>query len=184
MKVVGIGGSLRPESYTYAILRNALSYAQSAGCEVELIDLKSLSLPFCDGSVDYPNYPDVKVLQSTVKSAHALILASPEYHGSLSGVLKNALDLLDFEHVQGKVVAIIGVLGGSLGYGASSTLRHICRQLNAWVIPIDLLIPNALKAFDNKGELLDPLLRQRLLEMIKTLVESTSRLHALPPKGL
>ena len=85
---------------------------QSLGAEVEIIDLRKMKLPFCDGGSDYPDYPDVNVLRDKVKAADGLILATPEYHGSLSGVLKNALDLMSFEHLSDKVAGVISVLGG------------------------------------------------------------------------
>ena len=61
--------------------------AQAVGAEVEIFDLRSLNLPFCNGENDYIDYPDVEGLQNAVKQADALILATPEYHGSISGAL-------------------------------------------------------------------------------------------------
>ena len=112
VKLVGIAGSLRPGSYSHQALAVAAQRAEALGAEVEILDLRSLHLPFCDGSDEYPTYPDVAKLRQTVKQADGLILATPEYHGSVSGVLKNTLDLMGFEHLAGKVTGAISVLGG------------------------------------------------------------------------
>ncbi|MFN7566008.1 MAG: NADPH-dependent FMN reductase, partial [Microcystis sp.] len=103
IKIVGINGSLRPGSYSAMALEVAISRVGALGIETEIIDLRKLSLPFCNGGDDYSDYPDVAKMQQTVKSAAGLILATPEYHGSVSGVMKNALDLMSFEELSGKV---------------------------------------------------------------------------------
>ncbi len=112
IKVVGIIGSLRQGSYSALALKEAVNRVQALGATVDLLDLREMQLPFCNGGDEYPDYPDVDILREKVKAADALILATPEYHGSVSGVMKNALDLMSFEHLSGKVTGMISVLGG------------------------------------------------------------------------
>lgn len=176
MKIVGIGGSLRQNSQTHQALKLALRHVEGLGVEGELIDLRTLHLPFCDGSADYPSHPDVAKFRDKVSGANGFIVATPEYHGSLSGVLKNALDLLEEGHVEGKVFLLIGVLGGEHSTNAVNTLRTICRHLHAWVIPEQLVIPNAYQAFDSAGELVDGSLTKRLHKCVQSLVDNTRRL--------
>jgi FMN reductase len=176
LKIIGIGGSLRHPSYTYMTLDLAFNLLKNFDVEGEIIDLRSLILPFCKGEKEYPDFPDVALLKEKVKDASAIILATPEYHGSLTGVLKNALDLLDFEEMKDKVCASITILGGDQGHGAGSALRHILRQLHAWVIPQELVIPNASKAFDDYGNFKDPALQKKLNDLIINLIESTKKL--------
>lgn len=176
MKIIGIGGSLRDESYAYIVLNHALNRAKQAGWDIELIDLRELQLPFCHGGEDYRQYPDVGILRKAVQSAHGIILVSPEYHGSVSGILKNALDLLEEGDIKGKVVATVGILGGAFGHGVTNTLGHICRHLHAWVVPLDLLIPNAGKAFNEKGELIDIVLCKRMDELVDLLLDGARKL--------
>ena len=88
VKIVGIVGSLRIDSYSALALQQATNRAKALGAEVEILDLKEMKLPFCDGGSEYPQYPDVETLRAKVKAADGLILATPEYHGSVSGVLK------------------------------------------------------------------------------------------------
>jgi FMN reductase len=93
--IVGICGSLRPGSYTRMALTIALQGAQELGARTRLIDLQEYNLPFCAGKDNEVAYPeDVFRLRRAVQQAHGVILGTPEYHSSFSGVLKNALDLI------------------------------------------------------------------------------------------
>ena len=167
VRVVALCGSLRPGSRTRAALRIALRGAESLGAETELIDLRDYTLPFCDGNVNEAAYPpDVFRLRRKVREAHGIILGTPEYHGGPSGVLKNALDLMGFEEFQGKVVGLVGTAGGSTGaINSLNSLRIIGRSLRAWVVPQQVSIAQASKAFDKEGRLLDENINARLYEL-------------------
>ena len=179
VKIVGIGGSLRAGSYSQMALRIAAERAQVLGAEVEILDLRSLDLPFCDGENDYRDYPDVEKLRNAVKQSDGLILATPEYHGSVSGALKNALDLMSFEHLDGKVAGAISVLGGQVNSNALNDLRVILRWVHAWVIPEQIAIGEAWKAFTPDGKLLDEKLSKRFDEFARSLVENTRKLRGI-----
>jgi FMN reductase len=179
VKLVGIAGSLRGGSYSHQALAIAAQKAQDHGAEVDILDLRQLELPFCDGGDDYPDYPDVTRLRQTVKAADGLILATPEYHGSISGVLKNTLDLMSFDELSDKVVGGISVLGGQPNSNALNDLRTIARWVHAWVIPEQVAIGQAWKAFNEDGQLVDEKLDQRLDKFAHSLVENTRRLQGL-----
>ena len=116
VSVVGICGNIRSGSYTRMALVHALSRAQEAGAQTMLIDLKEYALIFCDGKEDESIYPtDVFRLREQLKAAQGIILGTPEYHGSYSGILKNALDLMGFDEFEGKMVGLVGVSGGQWG---------------------------------------------------------------------
>ena len=178
VKIVGINGSLRDGSYSFRALEAAASRVEALGAEVEILDLRKMNLPFCDGGDDYPDYPDVEKLRSTVKAADGLILATPEYHGSVSGVMKNALDLMSFEHLSDKVAGLISVLGGQSNSNALNDLRIIIRWVHGWVIPEQVAVGQAWKAFDREGKLLDEKLSQRFDRFAESLVENTRKLRA------
>ena len=178
VKIVGIIGSLRPESYSAKALQQVMEIAQAKGAETEILDLRVMNLPFCDASDEYPEYPDVKKLQETVKSADSLILATPEYHGSLSGVLKNALDLMSFEHLSDKVTGLISVLGGQSNSNALNDMRVIVRWVHGFVIPEQVAIGQAWKAFDKEGKLIDQKLLERCDKFVDSLIETTEKLAA------
>lgn len=179
VKIVGIGGSLRAGSYSQMALNVAAQRVAALGAQVEILDLRSLHLPFCTGENDYQEYPDVAKLQNAVKEADGLILATPEYHGSVSGVLKNALDLMSFEHLDGKVVGSISVLGGQVNSNALNDLRVILRWVHAWVIPEQIAIGQAWKAFSPEGKLLEEKLSERFDQFAQSLVENTCKLRGV-----
>lgn len=179
VKIVGIAGSLRPDSSSQMALELAVQRVQALGAEVEILDLRLLELPFCDGGDDYPDYPDVKRMQDAVKNADGLILATPEYHGSLSGVLKNALDLMSFDQLSGKVAGLISVLGGQSNSNALNDLRVILRWVHGWVIPEQIAIGQSWKAFNPEGKLLDEKLSQRFDQFAQSLVDNTRKLRGV-----
>jgi FMN reductase len=179
VKVVGIGGSLRPKSYSQQALNLVAQRLKALGAEVEIIDLRMMKLPFCNGEDEYPDYPDVERLRNLVKQADALILATPEYHGSVSGVIKNALDLMSFEHLSDKVTGLISVLGGQSNSNALNDMRVIMRWVHAWVIPEQIAIGQAWNAFDPEGKLVDEKLSQRFEEFAQSLVENTRKLQGV-----
>ncbi len=179
VKIVGIGGSLRTESYSMQALRLAGDRTKALGADVQILDLKDMNLPFCDGGSDYPDHPDVEVMRRAVTAADGLILSTPEYHGSVSGVIKNALDLMSFDHLDGKVAGVISVLGGQSNSNALNDMRVIMRWVHAWVIPEQIAIGQAWKAFDKAGNLVDEKLSERFDVFAKSLVENTKRLRSV-----
>ncbi len=97
-----------------------------------------------------------------VGEADGLILCTPEYHGSCSGVLKNALDLVGFDEMEDKVVGLLSVLGGGGNANALNHMRIVCRWVHAWVIPHQAAVGSAYDAFDAGGSLKDEKLRRRV----------------------
>lgn len=176
VKIVGIGGSLRSDSYSQHALKLAVQRVEALGATVELLDLRTMNLPFCDGGKDYSAYPDVARLREAVKQANGLILATPEYHGSVSGVLKNTLDLMSFDELSGKVTGLISVLGGQPNSNALNHLRLIMRWVHGWVIPEQIAIGQVWKAFDKDGKILDENLSKRFDDFAQSLVENTRKL--------
>ena len=143
----------------------ALRGAAESGAETQLIDLREFDLIFMDGR-DSGFPPGVLRLREAVKSADGIILGTPEYHGNFSGVLKNALDLMGFEEMEGKMIGLVGVSGGAMGaFDAMNGLRDVGRALHAWVIPQQVAIPEAWKEFDNRGNMGNRALENRLVEV-------------------
>jgi len=177
VKIVGISGSLRPKSSSYQALKLAIARVQALGASAQILDLRQMQLPFCHGGDNYLDYPDVIRLRETVAEADGLILATPEYHGGVSGVLKNALDLMSFDQLSGKVTGLISVLGGQSNSNALNDLRLIMRWVHAWVIPEQIAIGQSWKAFGEDGKLLDEKLSQRFDQFAQSLVENTQKLQ-------
>ncbi len=179
VKVVGIAGSLRTDSYSQIALKIAAQKVADLGAEVEILDLRTMQLPFCDGGSEYPNYPDVQRMQDAFSGADAMILVSPEYHGSISGVLKNALDLMSFDQLSGKVAGFISILGGQSNSNALNDLRIILRWVHAWAIPEQVAIGQAWQSFTPEGKISDEKLSKRLDSFALSLIENTRKLRGV-----
>jgi NAD(P)H-dependent FMN reductase len=177
IQVAGISGSLRSGSYTRRAVESALQGAAESGAETRLIDLNDYNLAFRVGKDEAGDTSGVSRLREQIKQADGIILGTPEYHGSLSGVLKNALDLMGFDEFEGKMIGLVGVSGGHMGaFDALNTLRNIGRALHAWVIPEQASVPEAWKVFTEDGKIADPQLEKRLKEVGRQ-VARFARLH-------
>jgi len=176
--VTAICGSLREKSYTRLALNIALKGAEQIGVKTKLIDLRDYDLGFCDGRSDTSTYPpDVHKLKAEIKGSHGIIIGTPEYHASFSGVLKNALDFMSFEELEGKMIGLVGVSGGVMGAtNALNSLRNIGRQLHAWVIPQQTSIPSVYNKFDKDKNLIDKQIEERLI-LVGQQVARFSSLH-------
>lgn len=165
--VVAVVGSLRDGSYTRLAAAHALSAAEAAGATTELVDLRDYNLPVFDPTKETQG--DSERLTGQVDSADAILLASPMYHGSYSGVLKNAVDYCGFDEFEGKTVGLLAVSGGSFPLTTLEHLRSVCRALNAWVLPYQAAIPNARSAFAD-GEFVDSKTADRVATLGERLV--------------
>ena len=164
--VVGLAGSLRPGSATQMAVRCALLGAEKVGATTQLLDLAAYDLPFLGRDREPTGRTAVERFLGDIRAADGIILGSPELHGSVSGVLKNALDLTNRDTFEGKMLGLIGVAGGRLGAGETlSHLRAIGRSLHAWVVPAQVSIGGAEKAFDSRGEPVDADVRDRLFSV-------------------
>ena len=150
--VLALVGSLREHSYTRLATAHALRGAEAAGATTELLDLREYDLPPLNPDVD--DQGDSATVIDRVNAADAVILGSPMYHGSYSGVLKNALDYCGFDEFEGKTVGLLAVSGGAFPVTTLEHMRSVCRALNAWVLPHQAAVPKAHSAFEN-GEFVD-----------------------------
>jgi NAD(P)H-dependent FMN reductase len=147
--VVAVAGSLREESHTRRALEEALVGVEEADGRGDLLDLREYDLPVLNPDDD----PSESVERFTVRirEADAVLLGTPMYHGSYSGVLKNALDHCGFDEFETKTVGLLAVSGGAFPITALEHLRSVCRALNAWVLPHQAAVPRAHSAFDEEG---------------------------------
>jgi FMN reductase len=163
------------DSTTRKALAVALSGAAEYNVETALIELRDLNLVFC-GSVPEDEYPpDVFRLRQALKDSQGIILATPEYHGSLTGTLKNMLDLMSIEDFETKIIGLIGIAGGHMGaINSLNTMKTICRNLHCWVLPQEVSIANSGQAFNDDGSAEDPAIQERLLNVGRQLVKFVS----------
>ena len=166
--VVAVAGSLRDHSYTRLALRHALAAAADAGAGTDLLDLRTFDLPPLDPDLDEQG--DSATVTRRVREADAVLLGTPMYHGSYSGVLKNALDHCGFDEFEGKTVGLLGVAGGAFPITALEHLRSVCRALDAWVLPHQAAIPRPSAAFSD-GEFVDEGIEARVATLGRRVVE-------------
>jgi NAD(P)H-dependent FMN reductase len=172
--VLAICGSRRDESYTRAALETALDEAAQAGASTELLDLRTLDLPPLDADRAADEQGDGARLLAAVDGADAVVLGTPVYHGSYSGVLKNALDYCGFDEFEGKTVGLLGVAGGSFPVTALDHLRSVCRALNCWVVPHQAAVPGAYRHVtydDGEGRITDDDLAERVRVLGRRVVQ-------------
>lgn len=136
---MAVCGSLRDTSKTRIALGEALEAGRGAGATTELVDLRSYDLP----SLHVEETSDAELLRETLDEADSVLLGTPNYHGSYSGALKNALDHCGREEFEETTVGLLEVAGGEFPGSALHHLRAVCRTLNAWTVPREVAIPNS-----------------------------------------
>jgi FMN reductase len=162
--VLGVAGSIRQGSYSTQALKIALEYAKKQGAEVRLLELNRLVLPLY-----YPGAPASKEVEHATEAiawADAFILASPDYHGSVSGALKNFLDYF-YEEFAGKVFGYI-VASHEKGLTVMEQMRTAVRQCYGWSMPYGVSI-NGPQDF-TRDEIGNTKLSNRLRMMARDLV--------------
>jgi chromate reductase len=174
VRVLAVSGSLRRASYNSALLRAAAA-AAPAGVMVELWDGLAAIPPFCeDDEAGRPPWA-VRELRARIAAADALLLATPEYNGSVPGHLKTAVDWASRPFGESalwdKPSAVVGASTGSFGgVRAQEELRGVLRTAGARVVGSALAVPRAHEHFDESGELVTPELRSRLAAVLGDLV--------------
>lgn len=174
MKILAISGSLRAASYNSALARAARDLAPP-GVEVELYEGLG-RLPAYDQDLDENGAPPaVQRLRERIEDADALLFVTPEYNGSIPGVLKNAIDWASARHrgssFENKTVAIAGVTTGQYGaVWAQQDLRKVLGISGARVISGELPVSRGQHAFDETGRLTDELVAERLRKHLAQLV--------------
>jgi chromate reductase len=182
MRILAISGSLRADSYNRA-LANAARELAPEGVEVEVYDGLAL-IPHYDQDLDQEGVEApaaVVELRRSIDEADALLLVTPEYNGSFTGVLKNAIDWASARHrgswLRNKTVAVAGATTGQYGaIWAQQDLKRVLGIAGARVVGEELPVSSASEKFDDEGRLLDPLLAERLRLHLAVLVGQASPL--------
>jgi len=172
IRILGIAGSTRRESLNRKLLHVALRGAESAesiDVEIEHLDLRDLAIPLYDGdSETSQGMPDgVRRLREALKLSDGVIIASPEYNGSMTAVLKNAIDWTSRPDPQfpedprmvawrGKAAGIISTSPGGLGgVRGLDHLRAVLNHMGMAVVTLQAAIPAGHEAFHDNGSILD-----------------------------
>ncbi|MGH3438747.1 MAG: NADPH-dependent FMN reductase [Sciscionella sp.] len=157
VSVVGIGGSLRPGSASERALRIALDGAAGAGADVTAFVGEDLRLPFYDPAGDELPRAARRLIER-VRTADGVVLAAPGYHGTMSGLVKNALDYLEElrederPYLDGRAVGCIGVAyGWQATVNTLGALRGVVHALRGWPTPLGAAVNSVQVKFDDAG---------------------------------
>ena len=171
IRIVAITGSVRPGNYTTKALKIVVDEVnRQPDCRCELIDPAQLSLPLpgLDGDA-----AAVKKLQKAIEGATGIVLATPEYHGSFSSVIKLVIENLGFPSIlSGKPIALLGVAAGTIGAIKSlEQLRGVCSHVGAIVLPGPVSVAGVQKVFDEDGNCLDETIEKRIRRLGTNLLD-------------
>ena len=167
--ILAISGSLRAESYNTKLLAEAVSVAPVGAKLVAWGDLGSIP-PFSEDNENDAG-PAVHALRAAIAEADAVLIATPEYNGSLPGQLKNALDWASRPFpdnvLRHKLVAVIGASPSPGGTAqAQVDARKVLTAIGAQVLDAEVLVPHAYRQFDSTGRLVDADLHHQLERLV------------------
>lgn len=175
--IVGIGGTTRAQSSSQLALERCLAFARETGAETVLISGPQLPTSIYDPS-QAKRSAEAQELVRHLRRADGLIIASPAYHGSISGHLKNALDFTEDmrgdarPYLDGRAVGLIcTAMGWQAGGATLAALRAITHALRGWPTPLGVLINTAVPCFDAAGRCLDTTTDDQLRMMAKQVVD-------------
>jgi chromate reductase, NAD(P)H dehydrogenase (quinone) len=185
MRILGITGSLRRDSYNHALLREA---AERLPAGAELIEFDRLGeIPPYDADVEAEGSPEpVEALRQAMREADAVIVATPEYNHSIPGVLKNALDWASRPAGQsaltGKPALVVGASTGMFGaVWAQAETRKVLGALGGRVVEGELPVARAAELLRNGILELPPEQSEQLEGLLAELVSEVEQLHELVP---
>jgi FMN reductase len=169
IRIAIVLGSVQPSSSTAkAAALVADEFRRQPRVAVDIVDPRDYALrpPGEDGG-------DPDGLQDVIAAATGVVLATPEYHGSFSSVMKLVIENLDYPSaLGGKPVALLGVAAGRIG--AIKSLEHlssVCSHVGAIVLPGPVSVAHVRSVFDDDGRIVDPAVERRLRRLATNLVD-------------
>jgi FMN reductase len=173
VNVLGVAGSMRQQSYSTCALKIVLEETKKYNAESYMLEVRKINLPLYDPSEitsDESSSNNNSVLEritTALKWADVFVLASPDYHGSMSGGMKNFLDYF-WEDFAGKTFGYI-VASHEKGLTVADQMRTAVRQCYGWSMPYNISV-NGEKDFDSKGNLINSALAKRIKMLARDLV--------------
>lgn len=170
--IIALAGSLKEKSFNKQLVKIAADGALEQGAEIQYVDLADFPIPLFSEDLEAEETPAaVNDLKHLFAQSDGILLASPEYNGSIPGVLKNAIDWLsrpskDAEigsAFQGKVAGIMATSPGGLGgLRGLSHVRDVLYNLGTVVNPNQIAVPSSYQAFNEEGDLVEEKMKQRV----------------------
>lgn len=178
-----IAGSLRKASFNRKLAKLAAAALRARGHEIDELDLHQVTMPLYDGDLETASgLPEgAKQFRARIAACSAILLASPEYNNSVPGVMKNAIDWASRgadQPLKGKVIALSGASAGAYGTTRALTAwRAVFRTLEAFVIPSELALPFAAKAFTEDDQFVEDRPKKQLETLVDELLRVATALH-------
>lgn len=181
IRVVTVLGTARPGNYTGKALALVDDELRRRGVEVFSVQPEEMTLGF----PGEPESEDSRQLKEIVKGATGVVLATPEYHGSISSMMKLVIENLGFPSaLSRKPVVLLGTASGQIGAIKSlEQLRSICSHVGAIVLPGPVSVAGVQKLFDEQGKCLDDTIEARIRGVAGTLLDYI-RDHVCPRYAL
>jgi len=189
-KILAFAGSARRESFNKKLVNVAAESARSVGAEVTVIDFADLPLPLFDQDLETAEGlpANVQKLKALMVEHQGLVIACPEYNSSITPLLKNAIDWATrpggkdeppLAAYRGKVAALLATSPGKLGgLRGLVHVRAILQNIGVMVIPQQIAVPEAHKAFAEGSSLNDSGMQKRLEGLMAELTETIRKLNA------
>jgi FMN reductase len=183
--IVGIGGTTRAGSSSEKALGYALAEARKLGAETEVLAGPDIILPIYAPEITERN-ATAQHFVAVLRRANGIIVSSPGYHGSLSGMIKNALDYAEdmrtdpLPYFEGRAVGLIACAGGWQATGATlNALRSIVHALRGWPTPLGVAINTSEAGFDKDQIEASPATAGQLRLMARQVVQFAQQRAAL-----
>ena len=167
IKVLGVCGSTRAQSYSSRAAKVALEAARAQGAETRLLELGELDLPTYNPDEAFAEHEGLRLATDAVNWADVFVLASPDYHGSMSGAMKNFLDFY-WEEFAGKLFGYV-CASHEKGLTVMEQMRTAVRQCYGWSLPYGASVHGE-HDFDAAGRVTNTRLASRLRMLGRDLV--------------
>ena len=167
MNVLGVASSMRESSYGTRTLRIVLDAVQKYEAKTRLLDLRRVTMPMYNPDSSMPSNKEIQKVTNDVNWADAFVLVSPDYHGSVSGSMKNFLDYY-WEEFAGKTFGYI-CTSHEKGLTVMDQMRTAVRQCYGWSLPYGISV-NGEEDFNKVGELVNSVLEKRLRMLARDLI--------------
>jgi FAD reductase [NAD(P)H] len=178
VKVLGISGSLTPRSKTLVVIEEVLKSLKlfDHSLQTEILDLREYNMQFCDGRKTLDYNEDTQKVIHKVLEADCFVIGTPIYQGSLSGALKNFIDLLPPDAFRKKVVGLIAT-GGTFQHFLviEHQLKPIFGYFRSYVAPCYVYAHDS--QFNSSKQIIDESLQQRIDDLGKEVVEMHTSLN-------
>lgn len=179
LKVLAFSGSLKAASLNQMLVTQAAEMAKELGAEVTVLSLRDHPLPLFNEDIEHEENPTVDQVRKLFAEADALLIASPEYNGSITPALKNVIDWVSRpssdksyqpRYAQQSAALIAASPGGLGGLRGLNHVRQILTNIGTLVMPAQLAVPAAHNAFNDQGELTNEETKQNLQNVVKQLL--------------